>query len=593
MKKSNRNMTCPPYTRYRLAVLLAGLVLLAGCQRKAVISTTRVSLAPTTEETSPFEVAMEFLNNLDQYQPLPVRKQILDNMREWSRREQPAVEWIADPMFSRLPSALREIFSADGLSTNVFEDHDALELQQAVWLRDVSRAVAHHPLYDMRIRSWIEEAVAEGTLSADHGDDLSLAYRLFDWTVRNVQLDPEFEDDDILGGDRELERRDSTTLRHQYYPWENLLYGHGDWLERSRLFILLARQVGINVVMLVATRGDDQPDQPWVNGVLIGDELFLFDALLGMPLPGEGGAPFSRLTDYVANPQLLDALTMDSMRYRLVKSDLQNIIASVDATPAALSQRMRQVESRLSGDRKTVLTTRPTPLARTLRSCNHINRVEIWPFPYRGYLFLFNLRKDLQQGAKLLAKLQQERIPFETRGPLMQGRLLYLRGYYLGDHDKPGAAKQYMSARLSNKELERFNIPLDAIPQDSPLVQNLPEDPSRRQQVFQQRLQQGRIVAVRAKDQATCWLGHMAGDRQKFKVATDFFKLNVADAESLWKQTAQYNLARSYEALGLRDNNAETLQQAIELYESDTTSPQRPGNLIRAARLRSVLDSAA
>lgn len=576
----------PLHHGYRFAAVIGGLLAcFGGCQRKAVVGTARVSLAPTTNETSPFDVAVEFLNNLDQYQPVPVRKQILDNLREWSRREQAAVEWLADPMFSRLPSELRTMFSSGGLATKVFEHHDALELQQAVWLRDVSRSVARKPLYDDRIANWIEAAIKDGTLSADGGDDLSLAYRLFDWSIRNIQLDPEVEDEDILGGERERERRDRNTLRHQYYPWENLLYGHGDWLERSRVFTLLARQVGINVVMLVADRGDDEPDQPWVNAVLIGDELYLFDALLGLPLPGQEGAPFSRLTDYFDQPGLLDQLTVDGIRYRIVKSDLENIVAAIDATPAALSQRMRQIETRLSGERKMVLTTTPTPLARKLRTCKHINRVEIWPFPYRGYQFLFNLQKDPEQGRELLAKLQQERMPFESRGPLMRGRLLNLRGTYLGDPDNPGAAKLYMEARLSKKELERFNIPLDAFPADSPLAANLPEDPVQREEIFRLRLDEGRKMAVRAKDQATCWLGTMALDRHKFKVAADFLVLNVEDENSLWRSSAQYNLARAYEAIGRRDNDAAKLAEAIELYESDA-SPQRVGNLIRAANLR-------
>jgi hypothetical protein len=572
----------------RFALLLSSMLLLVGCQRKAVVSTTRVSLAPTTNETSPFDVAMEFLNNLDQYQPAPVKKQILDNLREWSRQEQASIEWIADPMFRRLPSDLKEMFSVEGLATKVFEDHDALELQQTIWLRDVSRAVAQQSLYDPRIREWIEQSIKDKTLSTDQGDDLSLAYRLFDWTIRNIQLDPEFEDHDIIGGEKQRERRDRNTLHHQYYPWENLLYGHGDWLERGRVFTLLARQLGINVVMLVAERGDDQPSQPWVNAVLIGDDLYLFDTLLGLPLPGQGRAAFSRLTDYAAAPELLDALSVDSLRYRIVRSDLEHLVASIDATPAALSQRMKQIENRLSGKRKMVLTVAPTPLAKKLRTCKHINRVEIWPFPYRGYQFLFNLRKDPQQGMALLARLQQERQPFETRGPLMRGRLLHLRGYYLGDHDHPGAAKLYMESRISKKELERFNIPIEAIPKDSPLVMNLPEDPERRRLIFRQRLEQGRMMAVRAKDLATCWLGKMACDRQRFKVATDFLVLNVEDVNSRWMQSARYNLARSYEAMGIRDGDASQLETAIELYESDKDSPQRAGNLIRAATLRGM-----
>ena len=344
-----------------------------GCREKAKVTAPRVKLATVVEETSPFDVAMDYLNNLDQYQPELVKLQILQNLREWSRMEDAAVEWIADPMFRRLPSDIKEMFTIDGLTTNVFGPHDALELQQAVWLRDVAKSVAVQPLYEPAVNDWLEKAASTGTLTGDEAADLSLTYRLFDWTVRNIQLDPEFEDLDIVGGERERERRDRDTLRHQYYPWENILYGHGDWLERSRVFILLARQFGINVIMLVADRGDE-PAQPWASAALIGEKLFLFDTELGIPLPGNEGQLFGRLSEYKDDPSLLEPLNVGDTRYRLVASDFENLFACIDATPAALSQRMVQIESRLSGERKLAITVEPTRLARKLREDRFVTR---------------------------------------------------------------------------------------------------------------------------------------------------------------------------------------------------------------------------
>ena len=455
-------------------------------------------------------------------------------------------------------------------------------------MRDVARSVAKKTLFEPHIQQWMETSIAGGVISPDESRDLSLAYRLFDWTVRNIQLDPEIEDIDIVGSEKERERRDRDTLRHYYYPWENLLYGHGDWLERSRVFMLLGRQLGINIVMLVAER-EDEPEQPWVTAVLLGDKLYLFDALLGIPLPGQGGAPFAHLEDYVSDPPLLDALNVDSQRYRIVKSDLTNLKASVDATPAALSQRFKQIETRLSGDNKVVLTTSPTPLARQLRACQHINDVEIWLLPYRGYQFFQSLRNNPQGALPLLAKRQEEQQPFRTRGLLMRGRLLHLRGEYTGEYNDPGATKLYLDSRMSKKDLQRFNVPMHLVPQESPLVANLPEDPVEAKMVFDKRLQQGRAMAMRAKDLATYWLGLVSFDSQnpnRFRVAADFFKLIVADENSAWKQSAQYNLARAYEAMGIQSQDRMLIDEAIELLESDRTTPQRVGNLIRAQRLR-------
>lgn len=94
-------------------------------------------------------------------------------------------------------------------------------------------------------------------------------------------------------------------------------------------------------------------------------------------------------------------------------------------------------------------------------------------------------------------------------------------------------------------------------------------------------------MAVRAKDVATYWLGTISMDQQKFKVASDFFKLNVADEKSRWSKSAQYNLARAYEAMGVRDKDQAMVDQAIRLYEGNKDTPQRVGNLLRAKRLQS------
>jgi len=589
-----------------IASLACGLFFQTGCRRKAVIKRQRVTVAPTASKTSPFDLAMEFLNNLDQYQPKQVRDQILANLRDWSREEEAAVSWIADPMFSRLPRDLKEKYATNDLARRAFEEFDVQELQQGIWLRDVAQNVATKPLYEPRIQNWIEQAVEGGTLTKDDADDLSLAYRLFDWIVRNVQLDSEVDPADFSGGQETIDKRDASTLRNLLYPWQNLLYGHGDYEERSRLFILLCRQVGINTVMLVADRGEDQLRQSWCCGVLLGEELYLFDAKLGMPLPGpgipgQGRAPFAKLTDYVANPELIEPFTVGVERYRIVPSDFKRIVAAIDATPAALSQRMLQIESRLQGGDKMVLTVKPTPLAKRLRSCKHITNVEIWPLLYRGYQFMeaFNQwRIDLdnrEQGVdpNLFGELSLQTVidqqPFRSRGPIMRGRLLQLRGFDRGDYDTPGAKKLLMQSRMSKKELQRFNVRIEDFPKNSPMVANLPQDPVEAKAIFDARLQAGRRMAIRSKDLATYWLGAISLNNQEFKVASDFLKLVASDEESRFQQSAKYNLARAMGAMGVRDKNKELIQKAVELYEEDRESPQYPGNFLRAKRLRESL----
>lgn len=565
-----------------LIVVLSALVSVSGCnQQKAVIKQHDISLAPTRNETSPFEMAMRFLNSLDQFQPDQVRLEILNNLREWARQERAMIDWSLDPMFGRLPADLKLLFPAERLRTNEFEQHDVLVLQEAIWLRDVARSVASQSLHEQRIARWIQAKLDDGTLSGEHADDLSLAYRLFDWTVRNVQLDRANDPADVLGSPA-----DPSAPRHVYSPWENLLYGHGDWLERSRVFILLSRQLGIHCVMLIADRGDGQP-QPWLPAILLGDKLYLFDPQLGIPLPDQHGEGIGRLEEYGGQPDLLTKLRTDQSAYRVTGNDLKNLVAAVDATPAALSQRMKQIETRLQGQRKMVLTTMPSPLAARLRDHQYVNGVEIWTLPYRGYQFLMEYSRAPEKASDVLKVMAEEQLPFASRTAIMRGRLLHMRGVYRGDADNPGATKQYMDARVSKKEMASFNVPLERVPVDSPVLASLPQDPVRRKQMYEFAMRNARELAVASKDLATQWLGLVAMEKQEFRVAADYFRRVVdADPESRFRQSATYNLARAMEAMGIRDKNESLIEEAIALYESDESSPQHAGNQLRAKRLR-------
>ena len=76
---------------------------------------------------------------------------------------------------------------------------------------------------------------------------------------------------------------------------------------------------------------------------------------------------------------------------------------------------------------------------------------------------------------------------------------------------------------------------------------------------------------------------------QEFKVASDFFKLTVADPASRWGQSARYNLGRAYEAMGIQNQDNQLLQMAMTLYEEDHGSPQQTGNLWRVKNLKALL----
>lgn len=426
--------------------------------------------------------------------------------------------WQPDPMVFSLPLEYRELPAVKSLGDPTFDIPGALELQEAFWLRDASQA-------------------ARG----DRADDLSRATSLFDWTVRNFPLEPEKP----AGGGYDL----------VHPPRQMLLLGRGDAQERAWLFMLLARQQGLDVVMLGipdATR--PQGYRPWAAALHSGGQLYLFDAALGLPILNANGA-VATLEQTADDDSLLRALDLDGDPYPVKAADLKEVFALVEGSPGYLSRRMRMVELRLTGERKVALTVAASDLAERLRTCKHVRDAKLWDIPYRA-LAQQGTRDAQIASARELAPYQLDALPPNLRGigaALQQGRVMHIRGKYVQEEDATAASANalYQVARVPDAELAKLKL--------------TPKE---------------RAVLDHTKQDASFWLGLVAFERGRYPAAIEHLKKRTLEASpnGPWTAGANYNLARSYEAL-------QRLPEAIALYEADQ-SPQRHGNLLRAKKLK-------
>ena len=159
--------------------------------------------------------------------------------------------------------------------TLAIQPHEGRLLQEAVWLRDVGR--------------WTQ---------GDSFDDVARATALFDWIVRNVQLDA-----------------DSAAL--PYRPWEVLINGHGTAEQRAWVFALMARQLGLDVVVLEVP--DANPPAAgkskfWLPALLSDGKLYLFDTRLGLPIPGKDGQGVATLADLASRSRACCASSIWTIR---------------------------------------------------------------------------------------------------------------------------------------------------------------------------------------------------------------------------------------------------------------------------------------
>ncbi|MEN6406602.1 MAG: hypothetical protein ABFC77_09035 [Thermoguttaceae bacterium] len=448
-------------------------------------------------------------------------RQIVDRLNQWIRPQTAPTDWKPDPMVDALPKRLADLPEVRRLDRLEFSRFDGFALQETVWLRDVSRWARGESL-----------------------NELEQAKSLFDWTVRNLQLDAD------------------PPQRVPQFPWEVLLFGHGTAEERAWVFVELARQQGLDAALLEvgdaasadskSSAASPQSTVPYLLvAVLIEGEAYLFDPTLGLPIPALDGVTRDedgRLTIQPATlaqaargDKLLRQLDAPSRPYRVKAADFRKVAVLLDASPEQLSLRMKRLESRLTGSQKMALTVSPSAQSASWKSLAQVAEVRLWRRPFETLRRRSRL-SDAELTASLVSLLPFYALP---SAPLHHGRVLHLKGVFTGED---GAIHYYQLARPSNEELVASSVP-DA----------------------------EKFVYFRGKQDAGYWLGLVAFQRGGYSTAADYFAIRTLRAapNGPWTPGARYNLARTLEMLG--DD-----QRAIVQYEASGDLPGGLGGLIRA-----------
>ena len=351
-------------------------------------------------------------------------RQIVNRLNQWIRSQSASEAWKPDPMVESLPQRFAALPQVRELRRMEFSSFDGYALHEAVLARDLAHWAPGNSL-----------------------DEVERAKTLFDWVVRNIQLADESDD------------------RIPLFPWETLLFGRGTAAERAWVFILAARQMGLDAAMLgledvstnvAAEKAEASPEssdssagtktalpngpRPWCVAVLIAGKAYLFDLTIGLPIPAPGGIGRDEsgqlslqpatLAQVVEDEKLLRQLDADEKHpYPVKAADLKRVVVMLEASPTYLARRMKLLESRLAGARRTVLSTSPSAQAEHWKNSGHVAGVQLWRRPF----------ETLDRRAKLDTAEVRSRlmaiIPFYVIGgaPLHRGRLLHLKGRLSGD----------------------------------------------------------------------------------------------------------------------------------------------------------------
>jgi hypothetical protein len=573
--------------RFAMVFLGALLLLAIGCGKppRSRPSQTVTAAHSTNQELTQ---ALDLLRQLDQIDQTQASADLVYLLNRWSQTLPPDNSWKPDELAGRLPKQLRELYSLDSLERNTFDMHDTRLLLEAYWSRDISEWVrkqaSPEPFTD-----WLK--TRQPTLPKEQAEQLRVAERLFDWTIRNVQLDPLLPyASEAVGATLNADGKAETSAPqappyargvagpgYQRQAWQTLLMGHGDAWERARVFGLLARQQSIETVVLAIFDVTVSPrPQAWTVAVLLGEELFLFDPALGLPLPTGDGQGIATLTDLRAHPEWLESLDIDTeTRYSVRNKDLQNVVALIDATPASLALRMHRLEKQMAGEHRMILASFPSQVADRVRKCQGVNSVNLWTAPWEAEIYTAALGQlaNSNPPPEVLARLAEESM-FGNLGPLVQGRHRHFHGAFANEEEEKGAKGYYLQSRFPDELIEKLGSD-----ERAQRAIGLVRDRFESDNAWANKLRFAQMYSKSSKTHASYWLGLVHYESGQYDVAVDWLKGRTLEAagDSPWKNGARYNLARTYEQLGKK-------AEASALYREDN-SPQRHGNLLRARKL--------
>jgi tetratricopeptide (TPR) repeat protein len=569
------------------AVLGATGVLLAlasGCRDAPVGRSQEVTTASAPADVQAVDeltMALESLRDLYGSNSDQAASRTIFYLNQWLGRQEVDRTWTPDPMLETLPSSLKGALARVELERLSFSPLDLAHLKQWQWFRDIAERIRVGAPPE-HLQPWLKQL--EKTNEPRIVEQIIAAEAAFDWTIRNIRLDelppPPKGPSATVGGDPSANTpplRGELGPGYGHTPANILLYGHGDAWERSRIFLLLARQLGIEGAMLaISDPQSTGTSNPWCCGLLIGDELYLFDAELGLPLPNVAGDGIATLRELGDHPEILRSLDLgDGAKYRIREEDLKRIVALIEAEPDALSHRMQILQKGMKGKDRMMLSLRPSELQKRLRSQKRIGQISLWQVPFEALLYQTAYIERVHQDPRKYVEWNQETGMFRGQHPLLKARDLHFQGRFEREDQDEGARTLYLSIRPSEKAIDKIGTST-AVREELGLQASLPEDEAQRAAVLESIV----TMARRAKQHATYWLGLSYYEQGNYQAAKEWLARSLeAKPSSPWQGSARYNLARTYEQLG-------DYQKAIDHYRADS-SPQRHGNRVRAKQLES------
>ncbi|MFK8114287.1 MAG: tol-pal system YbgF family protein [Rubripirellula sp.] len=460
-----------------------------------------------------------------------------------------------------------------------YVDSDISHLRDCYLFRQIVRWVDSEKSDDPLLVDWLRSM--EDKLGPEDSDRLRTASRLFDWTVRNIAFEPKELTDRAPPAPSLSLGMKFRGAGYRQTDYQTVWRGTGDSLQRAGVFTQLCRQASIPAFVLAIQSVDSGELNPWCVGVLIGQEVYLFEPELSSHVPGPGQVGIATLAEARSDASVLRRLNVPGFfDYPLSKSDVQQCVALLNVIPEAVSSRMQNLESGLTGDRRMRVFVDADQLAQEIDAVPGIAGVRLWKTPLLAEVYQRELQKAAERDPILgfwhMSKWAILEAQVDMSQQLALARWRHLNGDFDEDEiaDKQGARVLYLTQRAPEYEIEDLEIDVDL-----QKAYGVRRELGVNTETYNLQIQQAQNMMRLGKRTATYWITLIHYDDSRYETAENWYAKRVLDQEQLshWAPAARYNRGRTLEQLGQPD-------RAIEIYKTDG-DPQEHGNRIRSRLL--------
>jgi tetratricopeptide (TPR) repeat protein len=596
--------------------LIVALVIIVGCRDRSQVTVS--DIRPRESNSDHLQQALQIIDGLDLADFNQATTTSVFNFNLWSKLHDDDPQWVTPSLINTVPTELVSTGLVQAIGGKQFIPLDINYLHETSWLHDISQWVVADDLPHRMFWESYKPTVADEVAS----EELTKVLKLFDWTVRNIQLAPLLDYPTIPATEQSDKVSPQLGLPGPGYSRTNrdvLTLGVGDWWQRARIFVLLARQQGIDVVLLGLPAEFGERNQPWLTAAIIDKELYLFDLNKGLPVLNADKTEIVTLKQLKENVNFAQT-QLPAAHQQQPQETLDGLVGLIEADVVAVSHRMAILEKYLTGERQMVLTVAPSIISLRLRTEHQINRSKIWLPIYEGYLFEAALHEKLvaqDSTAMEFVSSTRNHSLFREVPQLREGRFKLLRGDFDNDESSAGAQGEsgakalMMASRIPTKIIEE-------LPENEGIQQSLGlvKPANTPALLWRQVLLNKQKVFVRAKNYASFYIAMIHMEQGHYQDAIDWFEqrtlineaddtadaagkeelpsvpptrnnnspaeqptINIQDllsgnspasrvavdislTRSAFQDLALYNLARCYAALGQQATAAELLQNS-------------------------------